>query len=53
MEIETGDINIEKAVQKILEFENNIIIPENYYNIVKNIFDNYYNDEEYIKLIMR
>jgi len=49
----SGDINIEKAVQKILEFENNIIIPENYYNIVKNIFDNYYNDEEYIKLIMR
>ena len=50
----SGDINIEKAVQKILEFENNVnIIPENYYNIVKNIFDNYYNDEEYIKLIMR
>lgn len=49
-----GDINIEKAVQKILEFENNIvIIPENYYNIVKNIFDNYYNDEEYIKLMIK
>ena len=48
----SGDINIEKAVQKILEFENNIIIPENYYNIVKNIFDNYYNDDKYIRVIL-
>ena len=49
----SGGINIEKAVQKILEFENNInIIPENYYNIVKNIFDNYYNDDKYIRVIL-
>ena len=49
----SGDINIEKAVQKILEFENNINInSENYYNTVENIFDNYYNDDKYIKLIV-
>lgn len=40
-------------MQKILEFENNTNInPENYYNIVENIFDNYYNDDKYIKLIV-
>jgi len=49
----SGNINIEKAMQKVLEFENNTNInPENYYNIVENIFDNYYNDDKYIKLIV-
>ena len=49
----SGDINIEKSVQKILEFENNINVnPKNYYNFVKSIFDNYYNDDKYIKLIV-
>ena len=40
-------------MQKILEFENNTNInPENYYNIVENIFDNYYNDDKYIRAII-
>ena len=49
----SGDINIEKSVQKILEFENNINVnTENYYNFVKSIFDNYYNDDKYIRVIL-
>ena len=49
----SGDINIEKSVRKILEFENNINVnTENYYNFVKSIFDNYYNDDKYIRVIL-